>query len=100
MTYALVAQTHLLNGDFDATRKIVANIEQHMNLFPVANFDLGHLYMGLGEFEKSRNFFQKALDAHEGRMFFLIPSCRKIKFISKHPYFKPFFDHMKAVTSI
>ncbi len=100
MTYALVAQTHLLNGDFDKTREIVANIEHHMNLFPVANFDLGHLYLGLGEFEKSRDYFQKALDAHEGRMLFLLPSCRKIPFIQKHPYFKPFFDQMKVVSSI
>lgn len=100
MTYALVAQTHLLNGNFEATQTIINQIEEHTHLFPVTNFDLGHLYMGLGQFEKSRDYLQKALDAHEGRMLFLIPSCRKIPFIKKHPYFKPFLDYMEAVTTI
>lgn len=99
MTYGVLGQTHLLNGNFDETRKIVANIVAYMELFPVSNFDLGHLYMGLGEFEKSRDYFQKAFDAHEGRMLFLLPSCRKLGFLEKHPYFKPFFDHFKAVTN-
>jgi len=99
MTFAIVAQTHLLNGNFQETQDIITRIEMHSHLFPATNFDLGHLYMGLGQFEKSRDYFQKALDAHEGRMLFLIPSCRKISFIKKHPYFKPFFDHMRSVTS-
>ena len=99
MTYGVLGQTHLLNGNFDETRKIVSNIVAYIELFPVSNFDLGHLYMGLGEFEKSRDYFQKAFDAQEGRMLFLLPSCRKLSFLEKHPYFKPFFDHFKAVTN-
>ena len=100
MTLAVVAQTHLLNGNFKEAQNIAAGIEQNIDLFPVSNFDLGHLFMGFGDFEKSRDYFQRALDNGEGRMLFLITSCRKVPFIAKHPYFKPFFDQMKAATTI
>lgn len=98
MTYALLAQANLLSANFDRTKELVSFMENQLNKFPVSNFDLGHLNIGLGEFEKSRAFFQKAMDNKEGRMLFLLPTCRKIKMIHKHPYYRSFFDHMKTVT--
>jgi tetratricopeptide (TPR) repeat protein len=98
MTYALLAQSHLLCAHFDEAKETVKVMEEQIDKFPVSNFDLGHLNLCLGEFEKSRDYFQKALDANEGRMLFLLPSCRKLKKIHKHPYFEPFFEHMKAIS--
>jgi adenylate cyclase len=100
MTYALLAQSHLLSANFKEAQDTVAMMESQIDQFPVSNFDLGHLFMGLGQFEKSRDYLQKAVEAREGRMLFLLPSCRKIKGIQSHPYYKPFFDLMKAVSKI
>ena len=98
MTYALLAQSHLLSANFKEAQDTVAIMESQIDQFPVSNFDLGHLFMGLGQFEKSRDYLQKAVEAREGRMLFLLPSCRKIKGIQSHPYYKPLFDLMKKVT--
>ena len=97
ITYCLVAQTHLLNANFKEALDIAAKIEAQIDQFPVSNFDLGHLFMGLGQFEKSSKYFQKGLEDREGRMLFLLPSSRRLKGIQSLPFYKPIFDYMKTV---
>jgi serine/threonine-protein kinase len=58
----------------------------------VGNSDFGEVYMALGEFDLAFKYFEKAIEIHEGRMFFLKYTLRFFPEFEHHPRTKQLLE--------
>jgi adenylate cyclase len=71
-----LAVTYGLMGEQIKTREVLEKMENLSNTKSVSNYDMGFVYMALGEFDKAFQYFEKAIERHEGMMLFLKSGIR------------------------
>ena len=53
----------------EKAREVLEKMENLGSTQGVGNIDMGAVYMALGEFDNAFQYFEKAIEKHEGRLF-------------------------------
>jgi adenylate cyclase len=97
ITTGLLGLGYVFTGQTKKTRELITELELNLNQHPVANYDLGQLYVALGDFDKAEVYWKKAFEMHEARMLYLNIVYRNAKFFKTHPRFQHFFKAIEEV---
>lgn len=100
MMHALVGNIYFYFGQKDKTIGIVKTLEINQDKYPVSNFDIGQLYVLLGDFEKGKEFLDKALQAHEGRLLFIHKTFRRNPELKANPLLNHIFKAIEDTLHI
>jgi adenylate cyclase len=97
ITKGLLGIGYAFTGQTKKARELITELEVNINQHPVSNYDLGQLYIALGDFDKAEAYWEKAFEMHEGRMLYLNIVYRNTKFFKVHPRFQHFFKAIEEV---
>ncbi len=97
ITKGLLGIGYAFTGKAKKARELITELELNINQHPVSNYDLGQLYIALGDFDKAEVYWEKAFEMHEGRMLYLNIVYRNAKFFKAHPRFQHFFKAIEEV---
>jgi adenylate cyclase len=88
---------YIFTGQTKKARELITELEVNINQHPVSNYDLGQLYIALGDFDMGYFYWKKAFEMHEGRMLYMNLAFRNAKFFKAHPRFEHFFKAIEEV---
>jgi adenylate cyclase len=88
---------YIFTGQTKKARELITELEVNINQHPVSNYDLGQLYIALGDFDMGYFYWEKAFEMHEGRMLYMNLAFRNAKFFKVHPRFQHFFKAIEEV---
>jgi adenylate cyclase len=97
ITKGLLGIGYAFTGQAKKARELITELEVNTDQYSVSNFDLGQLYIALGDFDKAEVYWEKAFEIHEGRMLYLNIVYRNAKFFKTHPRFQHFFKAIDKV---
>jgi tetratricopeptide (TPR) repeat protein len=97
ITKGLLGIGYAFTGQAQKARELITELELNINQHPVSNYDLGQLYIALGDFDKAEAYWKKAFEMHEARMLYLNIVYRNAKFFKAHPRFQHFFKAIEEV---
>jgi adenylate cyclase len=97
ITKGLLGIGYAFTGQAKKARELITELEVNINQHPVSNYDLGQLYIALGDFDRAEVYWEKAFEMHEGRMLYLNIVYRNAKFFKAHPRFQHFFKAIEEV---
>ena len=66
LTLRYLALLYGLMGEKVKAREVLEKMENLRSTQWVGNYEMGHVYMALGEFDNAFQYFEKALEKHEG----------------------------------
>jgi serine/threonine-protein kinase len=70
LTLRYLALLYGLMGEKVKAREVLGKMENLGSTLWVGNYEMGHVYMALGEFDNAFQYFEKALEKHEGFMLY------------------------------
>jgi adenylate cyclase len=97
ITKGLLGIGYAFTGQTKKAHELITELELNLNQHPVSNYDLGQLYIALGDFDKAETYWKKAFEMHEARMLYLNIVYRNAKFFKVHPRFQHFFKAIEEV---
>ncbi len=97
LTMCFKGIAYVFSGQTDKAKEVVAEIEANPEKYPLSYHDMGQLYIALMEFDRGAQYWQKALEQHDGRMLFINIFFRKAKFFKSHPRFQHFFQKIEGI---
>lgn len=77
-TLRYLAVTYVLTGDRRKAHEVLEKMENLRSTQWVGNLDFGVVLLALGEFDTAFQYFEKAMERHEGMMVFLQNTIRQI----------------------
>ena len=83
-----------LLGEKVKAREVLEKMENLRSTQSVGSFDMGTVYMALGEFDKAFQYFEKAIEKHEGLMLYIKSTLRNFPEFKKDPRTKKLFEKM------
>ena len=81
-----------LMGEKAKAREVLEKMENLRSTQSVGNFDMGLVYMSLGEFDNAFHYFEKAREKHEGFMLFLKSIIRDFPEFEQDPRTKQLLE--------
>jgi adenylate cyclase len=97
ITKGVLGLGYIFTGQTKKARELISELEVNINQHPVSNYDLGQLYIALGDFDMGEFYWKKAFEMHEGRMLYMNLAFRNAKFFKAHPRFEHFFKAIEEV---
>jgi adenylate cyclase len=97
ITLGLLGLGYIFTGQVKKAHELITELEVNINQHPVSNYDLGQLYVALGNFDMGYFYWKKAFEMHEGRMLCINIVFRNAKFFKAHPRFEHFFKAIEEV---
>lgn len=58
-------------GEMAKAREVLEKMENLRSTQSAGNFNMGTVYVALGEFDKAFQYFEKAIEKHEGLMLYM-----------------------------
>jgi adenylate cyclase len=83
-----------LMGEKEKAREVLEKMENLRNSQWVGNFEIGVVYMALGESDAAYQYFEKAMEMHEGNMIFLQNYIRPFPEFEQNPRTKQLLGEM------
>jgi serine/threonine-protein kinase len=83
-----------LMGEKEKVREVLEKMENLRSTQWVGNYDMGVVHMSLGEFDVAYQYFQKAIEEHEGIMLYLRYPIRFFPEFEKDPRTKKLLDRI------
>ena len=83
-----------LMGEKVKAREVLEKMENLRSTQWVGNYDMGVVYMALGEFDNAFQYFEKAIEKHEGLMLFLKYYIRLFPEFEQDPRTKQLLEKM------
>jgi serine/threonine-protein kinase len=74
-----------LTGEKAKAREVLEKMEKLRSTQWVGNYDIGVVYMAMGEFDEAFQYFEKAIEKQEGLMAFLKYTIRSFPEFEKDP---------------
>ncbi len=81
-----------LMGEKVKAREVLEKMENLRSTQSVGNFDMGTVYMALGEFDKAFQYFEKAIEKHEGLMLYIKSTLANFPEFEQDPRTKQLFE--------
>jgi serine/threonine-protein kinase len=81
-----------LMGEKVKARKVLEEMGNLVSTQWVGNFEMGAVYVALGEFDEAFQYFEKAIEKHEGLMLWLKYTIRSFPEFEKDPRTKQLFE--------
>ncbi|HBH82638.1 MAG: hypothetical protein A2X03_09990 [Bacteroidetes bacterium GWA2_40_15] len=81
-----------LMGEKVKAREVLEKMKKLRNTQSVSNFDMGGVYMVLGEFDNAFQYFEKAIEKHEGLMLFIKVNIRYFPEFEQDPRTKQLLE--------
>jgi adenylate cyclase len=81
-----------LIGEKAKAREVLDKMENLRSTQWVGNYDIGVVYMAMGEFDEAFQYFEKAIEKQEGLMSFLKYTIRNFPKFEQDPRTKPLLD--------
>jgi adenylate cyclase len=81
-----------LMGEKAKVREVLEKMENLRSTQSVGNYDIGVVYMALGEFDHAFQYFEKAIEKHEGFMLFIKYDIRYFPEFQQDPRTKQIFE--------
>jgi serine/threonine-protein kinase len=94
LTLRYLALLYGLMGEKIKAREVLGKMENLRSTQWVGNCDMGHVYMALGEFDKAFQYFEKAIEHHEGFMLYFKYFIRLFPEFEKDPRTKKLLDRI------
>ena len=79
-------------GEKAKAREVLEKMENLRSTQWVGNFDMGVVYMALGEFDKAFQYFEKAIEKHEGLMLYFKYAIRNFPEFEQDPRTKQLLE--------
>jgi len=94
LTLRYLALLYGLMGEKVKAREVLGKMENLRSSQWVGNYEMGQVYMALGEFDQAFQYFEKAIEQHEGFMLYFKYFIRLFPEFEKDPRTKKLLDRI------